>query len=60
MKTGHYWISTGFVRTCRGDWHILVAVHRRWRLDYLTPFGKPEYRRLYIGPLEFEWSRSRY
>lgn len=52
------YLSTGF-KPARGGgyWHILLAVHRRWRLAFVRPPMKPEYRRLYIGPLEIEWSQ---
>lgn len=57
MKAGRYFLSTGFVQSRRGDWHLLVAVHRRWRLDFVRPAAKPGYCRLYLGPIEIEWSR---
>jgi hypothetical protein len=57
--TGRYFISTGFQRRRHGGfWHLLVAVHRRWRLAFVRPHSKPHYRRLYIGPLEIEWSAT--
>lgn len=52
-------ITTGFRRRRSGGfWHLLVALHKRWRVDYVRPPGKPNYRRLYIGPVEIEWSMS--
>lgn len=53
-------ITTGFRRRRSGGfWHLLVAWHwHRWRMDFVTPQGKPGYRRLYIGPIEIEWSRT--
>lgn len=54
MKAGRFFISTGFYRPDAG--HLLFALHRRWRFDYVRPAAKPDYRRLYIGPLEIEWS----
>lgn len=56
MKAGRYFISTGFSGPRSG--HLLVALHRAWRLDFVRPHGKPGYRRLYLGPLEIEWSRA--
>ena len=56
MKSGRFFLSTGFRRSSRGWWHVLVAVHRRWRLDFVRPEGKPDYRRIYLGPVEVEWS----
>lgn len=58
MRMGRYYISSGFRRCSVGWWHILLAVHRRWRFAFVQPSAKPEYRRLYIGPLEVEWSIS--
>ncbi len=59
MKIGTAYISTGFRRRKHGGyWHALLAAHRRWRLAFVTPTAKPEYRRVYIGPIEIEWSRS--
>lgn len=55
MKTGRYFISTGFRDAKSG--HCLVALHKQWRLSFVRPHGKPGYRRLYIGPFEIEWSR---
>jgi hypothetical protein len=57
MITGKWFISTGFRESGTGWWHFLLAVHRKWRFDFVRPSGKPGYRRLYVGPLEFEWSR---
>lgn len=56
MKIGRYFISTGFSGSQSG--HLLVALHMRWRLASVRPHGKPGYRRLYIGPIEIEWSRQ--
>lgn len=58
MKLGRIFISTGFYRSGTAWRHCLVALHRRWRIAYVRPAGKPYYRRLYIGPLEVEWSNS--
>ena len=57
MSAKHY-VSTG-LRPARGGgfWHLLVAVHGRWRFAFIRPAMKPNYRRLYIGPIEIEWSR---
>jgi hypothetical protein len=50
-------ITTGFQRRSGGGfWHLLIAVHRSWRVDFVKPPAKPGYRRLYIGPIEIEWS----
>lgn len=57
MKAGKWFLSTGFRCYSDGFWHLLVAVHRRWRIDYLEPHAKPGYRRVYLGPIEIEWSR---
>jgi hypothetical protein len=54
MKAGRFFISTGFYQSSTR--HLLVALHRRWRLAYVRPAAKPDYRRLYIGPLAVEWS----
>lgn len=58
MRFGKWFVSSG-PREHRsgGWWHVLVAVHLRWRVDFVRPFGKPLYRRLYLGPIEIEWSR---
>lgn len=57
--SGRQYISTGFrARRGGGWWHVLIAVHRRWRLAFVRPHSKPGYRRLYVGPLEIEWSRT--
>lgn len=57
MKYGKWFVSTGFRRRAGGWWHLLLAVHRRWRVDFVTPPAKPGYRRLYVGPFEIEWSQ---
>jgi hypothetical protein len=52
VKTGRCFVS---LLTARG--HILAALHRRWRFEFVVPPGKLGfYRRLYVGPLEIEWS----
>lgn len=58
MKMGRYYLSTGFIRTAEGTRHLLVALHRNWRFTFVRPAAKPEYRRIYVGPIEIEWSRS--
>lgn len=59
MKTGKWFLSTGFQPGRTGGWwHLLVAVHRRWQLRFVRPGGKPSYRRLYLGPFEIEWSKA--
>ena len=58
MKVGRFFISTGFYKSDQFWQHQLVAFHRRWRLEFVRPHGKPSYRRLYLGPLEIEWSKS--
>ncbi len=52
MKLGLVFVSTGFYRQGRNWRHQLIALHRRWRFDYVRPAAKPDYRRLYLGPLE--------
>jgi hypothetical protein len=49
VKTGRCFVS---LLNARG--HLLVALHRRWRFDFVRPPGKPGYARLYVGPLEIE------
>ncbi len=57
MITGRYFISTGFLRHRNGGfWHLLVAFRWGWRFAFIRPSSKPHYRRLYIGPVEIEWS----
>lgn len=56
MKAGRFFLSTGFYQS--GTRHLLFALHRRWRLAFVRPAAKPDYRRLYLGPLEIEWSRT--
>lgn len=57
--TNEWFISTGFRRRQSGGfWHLLIAMHKRWRLAFVKPAAKPGYRRIYIGPLEIEWSWS--
>lgn len=57
MKVGFVFVSTGFYQS-EGSWrHNLVALHRRWRFAFVRPAAKPNYRRLYIGPVEIEWSK---
>lgn len=51
IKTGPCFASLCYGRVS----HILIALHRRWRLAFVKPPGKPGYRRLYVGPLEIEW-----
>lgn len=59
MRYGRYYVSTGFKPSnTGGHWHFLIAVHLRWRWAFVRPDAKPEYRRLYVGPLEFEWSST--
>ena len=59
MRYGRCYISTGFKqkRGGRGFWHLLFALHRHWRVAFVRPDGKPGYRRLYVGPVEIEWSK---
>jgi hypothetical protein len=55
--TKEWFISTGFHRRRGGGyWHALVALRWRWRFDFVKPISKPGYRRIYIGPIEIEWS----
>lgn len=52
---GECWVTLFAAR-----WHVLLSLHRRWRLRF--PFrvpAKPCYRRAYFGPLEIEVRRSR-
>ena len=57
MKLGKWFLSTGFhERRSGGWWHVLVALHRQWRIDFVRPFSKPGYSRLYLGLIEIEWS----
>jgi hypothetical protein len=51
VTTGSNFVVVGFGRIN----HILLALHRRWRVEFVKPSGKPGYRRLYLGPLEIEW-----
>jgi hypothetical protein len=52
-----WYISTGF-RGRPGAWrHVLIALRWPMRFAYVRPDAKPEYRRVYIGPVEIEWSR---
>lgn len=60
MKIGRTYISTGFYRSGAHWRHFLAALHWRWRFDFARPAAKPDYCRLYIGPLEIEWSKSPY
>lgn len=52
VKTGRCFVS---LLNARG--HLLVALHRRWRFDFVRPPGKPGYARLYVGPVEIEGAR---
>lgn len=45
-----------FIAAGIGSHHILVAIRRKWNLAFTRPNGKPQYRRLYIGPFEIEVS----
>jgi hypothetical protein len=56
MKFGRWYVSTGFRRFGADWWHLLFALHQRWRVAFVKPASKPDYRRLYLGPLEIEWS----
>jgi hypothetical protein len=56
MKYGRWFVSTGFRRRPGGWWHLLLAIHRKWRVGFVKPRAKLNYRRLYAGPLEIEWS----
>lgn len=59
MRIGKYYVSTGFKRRRDGGfWHMLIAVHRRWRVGVVYPDARPYYTRVYVGPLEIEWSAS--
>jgi hypothetical protein len=59
MKLGKWFVSTGIRQRRSGRWwHVLVAVHRKWRVDFVRVAMKPGYSRLYLGPVEIEWSRS--
>ena len=57
MIIGRYYVSTGFRPYHSGFWHLLFAVHRRWRIAFVRPDAKPDYRRVYFGPVEIEWSK---
>jgi hypothetical protein len=59
MKFGRWYVSTGFRRFGEDWWHVLFAIHRRWRVAFVKPIAKPHYRRIYIGPLEIEYSGLR-
>lgn len=40
-----------------GGHHLMLCLNPfSWRLDLIDVVGKPGYRRLYLGPLEVEWS----
>lgn len=57
MIVRRWYVSTGFRHKYDGrTFHILAAIHRRWRLAFVRPYAKADYRRLYVGPFEFEWS----
>lgn len=60
MKIGRTFISTGFYRSGAHWRHVLAALHWRWRFDFVRPAAKSDYCRLYVGPLEIEWSKSPY
>lgn len=36
--------------------HLLLALRWRWHLYFVRPAAKPHYHRLYLGPVEIEWS----
>lgn len=57
MIFGKWFVSSGFRPRRNGFWHVLVAFHSRWRIDFVKPSAKPGYNRLYVGPIEIEWSR---
>jgi len=46
-----------FVSLLNSRGHLLIALHRHWRLDFVRPPGKPGYARLYVGPVEIEGAR---
>lgn len=51
------WNGDGwFIALSTTNGHFTFAVRYRWHLRYVKPPGKPGYRRVYIGPFEFEWS----
>lgn len=56
MKTGRWFISTGFRRAKRHWWRGEIAVHRRWRLAFVRPWWSTCTWRLYVGPIEIGWS----
>lgn len=60
MKTGKWYITTGFIKSGRWYWHLLGAVHRRWRLSLVRPGWRPGYKRIYLGPFEIEFSIHRF
>lgn len=57
MKSGKWFLSTGLRGTHgKGYWHLLIALHASWRVAFVKPDAKPNYRRLFFGPIEIEWS----
>ena len=52
------WRGNGYFISALGEnAHVTLALRWRLRFGYVRPAGKPNYHRLYIGPLEIEWSR---
>lgn len=56
MITGKYFISTGYKEYEGNLWHILFALHKEFKIAFVKPESKPNYRRIYIGWLEIEYS----
>jgi hypothetical protein len=36
---------------------VLVGLHRRWRLSAFLPLPSKPVNRVYLGPLELEWTK---
>jgi hypothetical protein len=62
MKTGTFydpWRGNGIFASFRpsfGPQHVTLCLRWRWHLYFIKPASKTHYRRLYLGPLEIEWS----
>ena len=54
-----HWNGDGwFIAWASSSMHFTFGIRVRWHFRFTKPPGKPNYTRLYLGPLEFEWSRT--
>lgn len=47
--------GTGIRQREGGSWALTIVHANGWHLDWVKPPKKPYLRRLYVGPILFEW-----